>query len=89
MGIVQRQSFWNLIYTAVGVVLGTVNKLFLYSEWLDEAEFGVIELLLAFAVVSTEFSLLGGEKIATRFFPYFKDNKEKQGKFVSFVASYM
>ncbi|MEM6806075.1 MAG: polysaccharide biosynthesis C-terminal domain-containing protein, partial [Bacteroidota bacterium] len=62
---------------------------FLYSEWLDEAEFGVIELLLAFAVVSTEFSLLGGEKIATRFFPYFKDNKEKQGKFVSFVASYM
>ncbi|MEL6254139.1 MAG: MATE family efflux transporter [Bacteroidota bacterium] len=89
MGIVQRQSFWNLIYTAVGVVLGTVNKLFLYSEWLSEAEFGVIELLLAFAVVSTEFSLLGGEKIATRFFPYFKDNKKKQGKFVSFVATYM
>lgn len=89
MGIVQRQSFWNLVYTIFGVVLGTVNKLFLYSEWLSESEFGVIELLLSFAVVSTEFALLGGEKIATRFFPYFRDKKDKQGKFVSFVLSYM
>lgn len=89
MGIVQRQSFWNLIYTALGVLLGAVNKLFLYTEWLSKGEFGLIELLMGAAIVGTEFSLLGAGKITTRFFPYFKDNKEKQGKFVSFVATYV
>lgn len=88
MGIVQRQSFWNLTFTILGVLLGYVNKLYFYSEWLEKAEFGLIELLLAVMIIGSEFSMLGVGKVITRFFPYFKGRGIKEGQFVSFVASY-
>ena len=88
MGIVQRQSFWNLTFTALGVLIGYVNKIFFYREWLEESEFGLIELLLAAMVIGSEFSMLGVGKIITRFFPYYKDQGKKEGEFICFVSTY-
>ena len=33
MGVIIRQSFWNMVVTYAGFVLGAVNTLFLYTHF--------------------------------------------------------
>ncbi|MEZ4826136.1 MAG: polysaccharide biosynthesis C-terminal domain-containing protein [Bacteroidia bacterium] len=88
MGIVQRQSVQNTIYTYLGVILGWLNKSLLFYQWLTEGQYGLIELLMTFMVLGSELSQLGITRIILRFFPYFYQRKEKEGKFLSFIAIY-
>ncbi len=88
MGIVRRQSLWNLIFTYGGVGLGYVNKLILFSFFLTRDEFGVVELLLTFMVLGSEFSRLGSSRLISRFFPFFKNSPERAGAITFFTAIY-
>ena len=88
MGIVQRQGFWNMGFTYLGVVVGYANKVLFYRAWLSESQFGLIEVLLAVMVISTEMSLFGLPKVINRFFPFFQDHPTKEGQFTAFFASY-
>ncbi|MDX2246219.1 MAG: polysaccharide biosynthesis C-terminal domain-containing protein [Bacteroidia bacterium] len=88
MGIVQRQSIQNTIYTYLGVILGWLNKSLLFYQWLTESQYGLIELLMTFMVLGSEFSQLGITKVILRFFPYFYEKRDKEGKFMFFITLY-
>ncbi|MFK7923526.1 MAG: lipopolysaccharide biosynthesis protein [Bacteroidia bacterium] len=88
MGIVQRQSLWNSIWSYLGVGIGYLNKVYLYREFLTRDEYGLIELLLFWMVLGAELSQLGIGRIVIRFFPYFADNPRRQGEFTFFVFGY-
>lgn len=88
MGIVQRQSFWNSIWSYAGVGIGYLNKVYLFREFLTEDQYGLIELLLFWMVLGAELSQLGIGRIVIRFFPYFADNPRRQGEFTFFVFGY-
>lgn len=88
MGIVQRQSVQNTIYTYLGVILGWLNKSLLFYQWLTQGQYGLIELLMTFMVLGSELSQLGITRIILRFFPYFYQRKDKEGKFIFFIILY-
>lgn len=88
MGIVRRQSSFNLIYTYLGVALGFVNKLLLFAEILSKGQFGAIELLLTFMLVGTELAVLGSPKIVIRFFPHFREHPFRSGHLTFFLSVY-
>lgn len=91
MGIVQRQGIQNLITLYFGVLLGYANKVLLFSTILTDDQYGLIELLLGFAVVLGEICRLGFTWIYFRFLPYFKDNparlKPFNGLFILYAAA--
>ncbi len=88
MGIVRRQSTLNLVWSYVGVLLGYVNKIILYTEILSRAQFGLLELLLTFMTIGTEVCLLGTPKIITRFFPIFRGHPTREGRMMFFITAY-
>lgn len=88
MGIVQRQGIQNAIYTYSGVILGWLNKTILFTQFLTTAQYGLVELLTTFMVLGSELSQLGISKVILRFFPYFHERKDKEGKFIFFVTAY-
>lgn len=88
MGIVQRQGIWNTIFTYLGVGVAYVNNVILFRLFLEEGEYGLVQLLISLMVIGTEFSQLGLGKIIIRFFPYFKDHPRREGSFHFFILVY-
>ena len=82
MGIIIRESLKSSIINYVGVLIGTVNVLFLYNKLLTTEEYGLYAILISFPVVAAGFINLGIPHVAIRFFNRFADvGKKHQGIF--------
>lgn len=82
MGVIIRESLKSSIVNYVGVVIGTVNVLFLYNKLLTTEEYGLYAILISFPVVGAGFINLGVPHVAVRFFNRFADvEKKHQGIF--------
>lgn len=88
MGIVRRQSALNFFWSYLGVGLGYVNKVILFSEILTKGQFGLLELLLTFMTLTSYFSQFGISKIITKFFPRYRGHPQREGSFTFFVVVY-
>lgn len=76
MGVIQQQSIRSTIYTYTGVLLGFVTVALLFPKFLSPEEIGVINLLVAYAMILGQIGTLGFSNAIIRYFPYFR-NKEK------------
>jgi len=82
MGVIIRESLKSSIVNYVGVIIGTVNVLFLYNKLLTTEEYGLYAILISFPIVSAGFINLGVPHVAVRFFNRFADvEKKHQGIF--------
>jgi O-antigen/teichoic acid export membrane protein len=85
MGIIIRQSIKSSIVTYFGVVIGTINVLFLYNKFLSPEQLGLYTALISFPLVFSSLSNLGTPHVATRFFNQFADDKNKHNGFLGYV----
>lgn len=85
MGIIVRQSIKNSIITYIGVVIGTINVLFLYNKFLSPVELGLYTALTSFPLVFSSFASLGTPHVGVRFFHYFADDKAKHNGFLNYL----
>lgn len=72
MGIVGRQSFWNLLITYSGVVLGALNFIVLFPLFFSAEQLGLIRLLQSLGLVSAQLAQLGTPMGALRFYDLYK-----------------
>lgn len=78
MGVVIRQGLKSTAVQYVGVVVGVVANLFLYTQL--ETEYGLIQTLIAAAGTILPFAMLGSYALAVRFYPEFSGtNEDKKG----------
>ena len=77
MGVIQRQGVSSTLIHYVGAVLGYVNKMVLFTQFLTLDQVGLGNALPVLAVMLAQLSVLGIPNSILRFFPYFRD-KEKQ-----------
>ncbi|MGC9330271.1 MAG: lipopolysaccharide biosynthesis protein [Bacteroidales bacterium] len=77
MGVVIRQSIKGSVYSYLGAVIGFVNVGFLMPLLLKTNQIGLINVLVAMAVIISQFGTLGFVNVTLRFFPFFK-SKDKQ-----------
>ncbi len=82
MGIIARQSLRNTILTYAGVGLGFVLTIFLYPQILSPKQYGLTRVLLALAMVSTQFGNLGMKNTIIRYFPTFRDEDKNHRGFL-------
>lgn len=82
MGIVQRDGLKLTIISYTGVLIGYLNKVFLFTRFLTTEQVGLANLLVFLATLFAHFSAMGSFNIVYRFFPFFKDENKKHHGFL-------
>ena len=74
MGIVRNQSIKNSISFYIGMAIGAINTVIIYPNVFNDhpEHFGLIQIIIAYAIVISTFSSLGIPKTFIRFFPAIK-----------------
>lgn len=85
MGIVIRESIYTTIVTYVGIAIGTVNALFLYTAFLSPDELGLVRILPEMALVFALIAQAGAPYILARFYPLFETQNKKPQAVVTFA----
>ena len=75
MGIVRNQSIKNSISFYIGMVIGAVNTVIIYPNVFEDKpeHFGLIQILIAYAIVVSTFTTFGIPKTFVKFFPTIKE----------------
>ncbi len=87
MGIVIRQSIKSTFVTYVGVIIGTVNVLFLYNKFLTTEQFGLYTTIVSYPLIFSVFAGLSAPHIGIQFFSRFADDTKKHNGFFTFLIS--
>lgn len=83
MGIVLKETIKGSIYQYLGIILGGLNISILFPQILGDENFGILNIIVSFVTLSSQFSLLGGANIIIKYFPRVQTTPSK-GSFVSF-----
>ena len=81
MGIVARQSIKGTIATYIGVAVGIVTTFFIQTKALQPEQIGLIDVLLQCSLLFSGLALLGTTSSAMRYYPYFKDEANRDHGF--------
>ena len=75
MGIVRKQSIINALSSYVGIILGAINTILIFPNvFNDQPEhWGLIQLIIAYAIVGATYTTFGTPRILIRFFPKVKE----------------
>ena len=87
MGIIQRDSFRVSVISYAGAILGYLNKIFLFTNFLDTEQVGLANLLVTISLIYAQVSALGTRSIITRFFPFFQDEQRQHHGFLFGVTT--
>lgn len=82
MGLIQRQTIQGTIFSYAGIVVGFLTTGLLLPNILDKSEVGLIQLLMGFTVILTQFANLGINGAGGRYFPYFRNYERGHGGFL-------
>ncbi|WP_223548359.1 lipopolysaccharide biosynthesis protein [Aestuariivivens sp. NBU2969] len=84
MGIVVSQSIKNTLATYVGFIIGGVNILFLYTNFLSDAYFGLIQYIFSTAAVMMPLMAFGVHNTLVKFYSLFK-TRQSQNSFLTLM----
>lgn len=87
MGIVQRDSFRITIIAYIGAAIGYINKIFLFTNFLETDQVGLANLLITIALIYAQTAALGSYNIIYKFFPFFNDRKNHHHGFLFGVSA--
>jgi len=77
MGLIQKDALRTMILSYLGIVLGYINRGFLFFLFLKPQEVGLINLTVSVGMLFAQCANLGTIYSVWKFFPFFKNNKEK------------
>jgi len=81
MGIVFKQSIQNTIITYLGFGIGAINALFLYTNFLSEAYYGLVALLLSTGAILMPLFSFGVHNTIVKYYSGFDTVKERNSFF--------
>lgn len=76
MGIVQKQTIQNTIYTYLGVAIGFVTSALIFPKVLEAEQIGLLGILVSYSIIFAQFASLGFNATTIKLFPVFR-NKNK------------
>ena len=69
MGIILRQSFWNMLLTYAGFLLGALNTLVLYAQFFSTEGYGLVMSMVSVSAIVMPFIAIGMNNALIRFIP--------------------
>ena len=85
MGIVLKQSLNNTIVTYIGFAIGAANTLFLYTNFMQPDNYGLIQVILSVSAVLTPILAFGVPNSLVKFYSNF-NNEERQDSFLTLMV---
>lgn len=79
MGIVFKQSLSNLIITYVGFGIGAINTLFLYTQFLTDAYYGLVGVILSTSAILMPLMAFGVPNTIVKYYSNFQHGKTLDG----------
>jgi O-antigen/teichoic acid export membrane protein len=89
LGIVHRDGFRLTVVSYAGLILGYINKVLLFPNFLDTDQVGLANIIINIAVIYAQFSALGLHGIVLRFFPFFRDKEKEHHGFLAWSSLIM
>lgn len=86
MSVIAKQSVLNSIVKYVGVLLGTINVLFIYTLCFSEEQIGQLRYIQETAILLTTFFSLGVGNLTVRYFPAFRSDDKKHNGFLGLLV---
>lgn len=87
MGFIQRDSLKITIIAYVGAGIGYLNKVFLFTNFLETDQVGLANLLITLATIYAQFASLGTFNIIYKFFPFFNDRARHHHGFLFGISA--
>jgi hypothetical protein len=84
MGIVQKDSLRTMLISYLGLLLGYINKAFLFLLILSTEQIGVVNLIFSLGILFAQFSNMGIVYSVWKFFPFFNNKEKKHHGFLPF-----
>ena len=85
MGIVQKDAMRVSLISYIGILLGYVNRVYLFLLFLSEEQIGFIGLLFSTGVLFASFANLGTVNISWKFFPFLRNPEKNHFGFLSMI----
>ncbi|SDL85998.1 oligosaccharide flippase family protein [Kriegella aquimaris] len=79
MGIVLKQSLKNTLVTYLGFGIGAVNVLFLYTNFLTDEYYGLVNVILSAATVMMPLLAFGVPNTLVKYYSSFQDGRTSDG----------
>ena len=79
MGIVLRQSLNNTIITYIGFGVGALNVLFLYTNFMSDEYYGLVNVILSAAAILMPILAFGVPNTLVKFYSGFTSEKDSDG----------
>jgi len=83
MGVVIRQGLKSTAVQYLGVVVGVLANLFLYTQL--DTEYGLIQTMIAAASTLLPFAMLGSYSLAVRYYPEFSTEEHNKRGFLGLL----
>lgn len=84
MGIIARQSIKASLVGFIGVAIGAVLKLFLFTKFLTSEQVGLLETLINMGVLFSPFMILGGSIVVLKYYNKIKNDIDDGGLVFSY-----
>lgn len=84
MGIVKKDALRTTLISYIGLVLGYINKAFLFIIFLSTVQIGLVNLLTTTGLLFAQLSNLGSIYVTWRFFPFFRNDAKRHYGFLLF-----
>ncbi|GLB49471.1 lipopolysaccharide biosynthesis protein [Neptunitalea lumnitzerae] len=80
MGVIFKQSLFNIIFTYLGFALGAINTLFLYPNFMSDEYYGLIGYLISVSNILAPLLNAGVQNAMVKFYSSYEEG-EQQHKF--------
>jgi len=87
MGLVARQTFYNLLSIGLAFILGAINTLYMYPNYMGSRLQGVIIALLAYSNLVQPFISFGLQHAIIKYYSSFKTKEERDSLLVFTIWS--
>lgn len=84
MGVVKKDALRTSVVSFLGLVLGYINKGFLFLIFLTTEEIGLVNLLASVATLFAQFANVGSFNMIWRFLPFVRDEKTNHRGFLGY-----
>ncbi|MGP1447132.1 MAG: lipopolysaccharide biosynthesis protein [Candidatus Limimorpha sp.] len=81
MGVVIRQSIKGTVMNYMGVAVGIFTTFFVLTKYFTTEQVGLTKVLVDSAILLSTLAQLGTNSSAMRYYPYFKDEKNRDNGF--------
>ncbi|MEZ0542906.1 lipopolysaccharide biosynthesis protein [Fibrella arboris] len=82
MGSIQRQTLLGTGFSYAGILVGFLTTGLLLPNVLETDQNGLIQVLMSYAIILTQFANLGINGAGGRYFPYFRNYERGHGGFL-------